>query len=60
MPRGAAGLTHARARGARRVWAGYFWLPQLGSCLFLFTYNETVKWFIRNRPRGFAAKHLAW
>ena len=39
---------------------GYFWLPQLASCLFLFAYNETAKWFIRANPRGFVAKNLMW
>jgi sodium/potassium-transporting ATPase subunit alpha len=39
---------------------GYFWLPQLASCLFLFAYNETVKYFIRNAPRGFVAKNFGW
>ncbi len=39
---------------------GYFWLPQLASCLFLFAYNETVKHFIRKAPRGFVAKNFGW
>jgi hypothetical protein len=50
----------AHAVLTRNAIPGYFWLPQLASFFFLFGYNETVKWFIRNRPASWVAKHLQW
>lgn len=45
---------------ASRHTAGYFWLPQLASFIFIFGYNETVKWFFRNRPDGTVSRLLRW
>ena len=39
---------------------GYFWLPHFVYMFYIFGYNETVKWFARNRPQSFVARNMAW
>jgi len=38
----------------------WFWLPQLGYGIFIWTYNEAVKLRVRQYPTGFAARKIAW
>jgi sodium/potassium-transporting ATPase subunit alpha len=39
---------------------GEFWLPQLAFALYIFAYNEGVKWCVRHRPAGWVATRLSW
>ena len=58
---GAASDTLLRAATrTRSLSSGYFWLPQFASFFFLFGYNETVKWFFRNRPDGIVTRLFKW
>jgi hypothetical protein len=37
-----------------------FWAPHFAFGVYIFAYNESVKWAVRNRPRSWVARHLAW
>jgi len=36
------------------------WTPHLAFALYIFAYNETVKWAARRRPEGWVATRLQW
>ncbi len=39
---------------------GVFWLPQFVYAGFIFSYNESVKWAVRNKPNSWVARNLGW
>ena len=39
---------------------GIFWLPHFIFMAFIFSYNETVKWYVRNQPQSRVARWLGW
>ena len=39
---------------------GWFWLPHLAYGIYITLYNETIKWFVRNRPDSWVAKAGGW
>lgn len=39
---------------------GIFWTPHLIYAVYIFAYNETVKWFVRARPTSWVARYLGW
>ena len=36
------------------------WTPHFAFGLYIFVYNEGVKWCIRNRPNSWIGTHLGW
>ena len=39
---------------------GIFWTPHFIYAVFIFSYNESVKFCVRNYPLGWVARYLAW
>ncbi len=39
---------------------GFYWLPHFVYCGYIFTYNEGVKYCVRNHPQGWVARFLGW
>lgn len=39
---------------------GWFWLPHFAYGIYILSYNEFVKWFVRNRPHSFVAQYMGW
>ena len=36
------------------------WTPHFAFALYIFSFNEGVKWCIRNRPGSWVARNLGW
>jgi sodium/potassium-transporting ATPase subunit alpha len=39
---------------------GLYYAPQFIFLAYITTYNETVKWFVRNRPKSWIARYFGW